>query len=117
MKLTNENIETIEVGQRVWMNNGAFRIPQSYVYMGTNSSIGSGRHIYSDEQGQGFSILAGYISYDMHVYTTYEEVCERMRIESLNIIDHYNKHQLKGHPITIAEDDQQYLWRNRKIEQ
>ncbi len=116
MVVTKENISTLELHQQVWVPK-SFRIPERYVYLGLISTALGSYHVFTEPTGgEGFGILSTHPEGDDdlrngNIFTTYEECCEKLRVQCLNTIDHFNRHQLKNNPIPISEEDQKFLYK------
>lgn len=118
MKLTKDNIAEIEVGTEVWIANN-YSSTTKYQYMGMHDKGLGPYRIFSESNGNGISLLKAHEESKLSetpMFTTYEEACIQMRKQCINLMDHWNKHQLKDNPIPISEADQQFLWRNIKLE-
>ena len=108
MQLTPQNLESLTIGQEIFVPK-AFRIQERYTYMGIAKERLRGEYyIFSETNGNGFSIFKKYPETNQNlqscIYNTYEESCVRMRELCLDIIDHFNKHQLKDNPIIVLAE-------------
>jgi hypothetical protein len=109
MKLTKDNLHELVQGQRIWVAK-SFEMPDYYTYVGLIESRVSkdySHHIFANESGECISIYQKHPDNDYrlragNIFTTYEECVEKMRINCLQTIDHFNRHQLKNNPINFS---------------
>ena len=106
MQITNENIGSLEVGQKVFRANTGFKIPDNLTYVGKHKiAFNLNYHCFINTNT---SIVICDVPYaisgiEHYLFTTYEESCEKMRELSLAKIEHYNNHQFKNNKIIVND--------------
>lgn len=105
MKLTIENIFTLELNQNVWIAKG-FDIPDKFQFVGKLIDSDNWKYMILANSRKLISVYINnpkscYELVNGTMFTTYEEACIEMKKMCLNTIDHYNKHQLKNNPIKV----------------
>lgn len=106
MKIDETNLEKLTPLQEWWYvdNNGVTKD----IYLGKFGSY----YIFAFGE-KIIKIYEGNPNFKYHLsegrmFTTYEEACERFRKLFLDLIDHFNLHQLKGNPIiTLPPSEEQ----------
>lgn len=118
MKVTAENISTLENGQELFFVESASMVDR-YTFMGQVKGFGKDMDylLVGHNKLKRISVKHAetneILRYGDKLFTTYAESCEQVRIHLINKIDHHNKHELKGMEIAISEEDQKHLWFNK----
>jgi hypothetical protein len=105
MKITKDNIDTLENGDVVYMPF-SFKVPEKYIYAGLHDN---GYHYFINKRStKAIKIFKDNFesNWDVNInglYSTYAECCEKMRELCINTIEHFNSHQLKNNPIKFEK--------------